>query len=204
MGKKIILSHKEVEVKVLLEVLAVYIILVLVLTGLYYFEPTITGFAAAAKEYDHSDWVNLQINDSEEIISTMFSLAIILILSSLLYNFVSYKGKNKFKLFKKVGEIRKESKKFQENKQRQLEFKKKGSIKAKKEIERQREGKSHKYVKCHKLLLIADKAWQNNNIQKAKKLYLKSRGLYTKLEYLEKKEIHGELNRLYKKFNKLP
>ena len=201
MGKKIILSHKEVEVKVLLEVFAVYVILVLVLAGLYYFEPTITGFAAAAKECDQSDWVNLQFNDSEEIISTMLSLVIILILSSLLYNFVSYKGKNKSKLFKKVGKIRRESKKFQENKQRQLKLKKKERIKAKKEIKRQREGKSHKYVKCHKLLLIADKAWQNNNIPKAKKLYLKSRGLYTKLEYLEKKEICDELTMLYNKLS---
>jgi len=200
MGKKIILSHKEVEVKVLLEVFAVYVVLALVLTGLYFFEPTITGFVAA-KEYDSGEGVKLQYSD--EIVSTMFSLAIILILSSLLYNFISYKGKNKSKLFKKIGKIRKESKKFQENKQRQSEFDKKERIKAKKEIKKQREGKSHKYVKCHKLLLIVDKSLQNNNIQKANKLYLKSRDLYTKLEYSEKKEMYGDLTRCYNKLSKL-
>ena len=73
----------------------------------------------------------------------------------------------------------------------------------KKEIEIKRKDKSRLFIKCHKLLLIADKALQNNNTQKAKRLYLKSRNLYTKLEYLEKKEIYDELTRLYNKLSKL-
>ena len=46
MGKKVNLFHREIEVKVLLEVLGVYGVLALVLVGAYYLEPTITGFVA--------------------------------------------------------------------------------------------------------------------------------------------------------------
>ncbi len=44
MGKKINLFHKKIENKILLKVIAVYAVLALALTGLYYLEPTITGF----------------------------------------------------------------------------------------------------------------------------------------------------------------
>ena len=47
MSKKVKLFHKEIEVKVLLEVLAVYAILALAFTGIYYLKPTITGFAVS-------------------------------------------------------------------------------------------------------------------------------------------------------------
>ena len=50
MGKKIKLFHREIEVKVLLEVLAVYVILAFVLTGLYYLEPRVTGFAIVTEQ----------------------------------------------------------------------------------------------------------------------------------------------------------
>ena len=50
MGKKIELFHREIEVKVLLEVLAVYVILAFVLTGLYYLEPAVTGFAIVTEQ----------------------------------------------------------------------------------------------------------------------------------------------------------
>ena len=73
---------------------------------------------------------------------------------------------------------------------------------AKEEIEIKRKDKSRLFIKCHKLLLIADKALQNNNIQNAKKLYSKSRNLYTKLEYIEKTEIYDELNGLYNNLSK--
>ena len=47
MGRKIKIFHTEVEIKLLLEVLGVYVILALVLAGMLYLEPTITGFVAA-------------------------------------------------------------------------------------------------------------------------------------------------------------
>lgn len=47
MSKKIKLFHKDVEVKVLLELTAVYAILTLLFVGMLYLEPTITGFATA-------------------------------------------------------------------------------------------------------------------------------------------------------------
>ncbi len=73
---------------------------------------------------------------------------------------------------------------------------------AKTELKRKLEGKSRTFIKCHKLLSITDKALQNNDIARAKKLYSKTRNMYTKLEYLEKKEIYGELTALYNKLGK--
>ena len=37
--------HAEIEEKIVIELIAVYAILALMLTGIYYFEPSITGFA---------------------------------------------------------------------------------------------------------------------------------------------------------------
>ena len=63
MGKKIKLFHREIEVKILLEVLAVYVILAFVLTGLYYLEPEVTGFAIVTKHVN-----NIEIFKNEEYI----------------------------------------------------------------------------------------------------------------------------------------
>jgi len=50
---KIKLSHTEVEHKLFLEVLGVYVILALVLVGAYYVEPVITGFVTVTKQSDY-------------------------------------------------------------------------------------------------------------------------------------------------------
>src|SRR3989338_505678 len=68
MGKKIELFHREIEVKVLLEVLAVYAIVALILTGAYYFEPAITGFVTVTKQLNYTDEVNLEFSDSGEYV----------------------------------------------------------------------------------------------------------------------------------------
>ena len=47
---------------------------------------------------------------------------------------------------------------------------------------------------------MAHEAIRNNNIQKAKRLYLKGRGLYTKLEYLDRKDMYDDIMNLYNKF----
>ncbi|HJO01974.1 MAG TPA: hypothetical protein QF458_03565, partial [Candidatus Woesearchaeota archaeon] len=74
--------------------------------------------------------------------------------------------------------------------------------KAKIYLKRILKGKSRAFLKCHKLLSIADKALQNEDIPKAKKLYLKSRSMYIKLEYLERKEIYADLTAIYNKLRK--
>ncbi|MDP6600295.1 MAG: hypothetical protein QF798_02565, partial [Candidatus Woesearchaeota archaeon] len=74
--------------------------------------------------------------------------------------------------------------------------------KAKIDLKRILKGKSRAFLKCHKLLSIADKALQNEDIPKAKKLYLKSRSMYIKLEYLERKEIYADLTAIYNKLRK--
>ena len=66
MRKKISIFHKEVEVKVLLEVLAVKIILVLILAGVYLLEPTITGLIIGAEQFSYNDSLNLVLNESKE------------------------------------------------------------------------------------------------------------------------------------------
>ena len=106
------------------------------------------------------------------------------------------------KSLKELGEVF-EQKKKEKGFLRKIIKSEKKKIPEEKEIEIKRKNKSRLFIKCHKLLLIADKALQNNNTQKAKRLYLKSRNLYTKLEYLEKKELYDELNKLYNKFSKL-
>ncbi|MBW2976485.1 hypothetical protein KY347_03500 [Candidatus Woesearchaeota archaeon] len=53
MGKKINLFHRKIEVKLLLEVLGVYAVLALALTGMYYLEPRLTGFAAAENQLNY-------------------------------------------------------------------------------------------------------------------------------------------------------
>src|SRR3989338_5485490 len=90
MGKKIKLSHREVEVKVFLEVLAVFAILILAFSGLYYLEPRIMGYAIM--ENDYSDRIGLELRYSDDIIRTMLFSVIALILSLLAYN-ITLRGK---------------------------------------------------------------------------------------------------------------
>lgn len=71
MGKKIKLSHKEVEVKVFLEILAVYFVLAAALVGVYYLGQKITGFATVTKVFNYSDDVNLVFNESGEYVWTL-------------------------------------------------------------------------------------------------------------------------------------
>jgi len=66
MDKKIKLFHREAKVKVLLEVLAIYVILALVLSGLYNFVPVITGSVTVSKEFSYSDDLNLILNGSSD------------------------------------------------------------------------------------------------------------------------------------------
>ncbi len=89
-----------------------------------------------------------------------------------------------------------------EEKRKQEEKANQEELNAEVEIKRKREGKSRLFVKCHKLLLKANKAIESNDIAKAKKLYLKTRDTYIRLEYLEKKEIYGELTELYNKLSR--
>ncbi len=66
MGRKIKLSHTEVDVKLFLEALAVFGILALVLVGVYYLEPAITGFVTVTKQLNYTDEVNLEFSESGE------------------------------------------------------------------------------------------------------------------------------------------
>ena len=110
------------------------------------------------------------------------------------------------KSLKELGEIFEEMKKEKKQgiikKLVKREKKVKQPEEAKAQLKKKLEGKSRTFIKCHKLLSIADKALQNNDIVRAKKLYLKTRDLYIKLEYLEKKEIYNELTALYNKLSK--
>ena len=65
MGRKIKLSHEEIEVKAFLEVLGVYAILALVLVGVYYLEPAITGFVTVTKQLNYTDEVDLEFNEDQ-------------------------------------------------------------------------------------------------------------------------------------------
>lgn len=196
-AKKIVLSHTKVEVKVLLEVLAIYVIFAVVIIGLYYLNPTIPGIFITPQDYDTKQ-INLSDN-SDVIITTMFSLAIISIVALQIYNLVSSKGKKKSKLLKKVKEIREESKKFQNEKKLQSDLEKWEQLEAKKDVRRYIIGKSRLFIKCHRFLLKASNALENNNIRTAKNHYFKTRNSYIKLEYHEKKELYKELSGIYNK-----
>ncbi|MBI2651536.1 hypothetical protein HYX01_03630 [Candidatus Woesearchaeota archaeon] len=63
-------------------------------------------------------------------------------------------------------------------------------------------GKDRYFVKCHGLLLKADKAFSNKDFIKAKKLYRKIRNKYIELEYADKKDIYKEVLELYNKLNR--
>jgi len=66
--RKVKISHEEVELKKLLEGLAVFVLLALVLAGIYVIEPTITGFIVFSKEVSYTDTVNLVLNESGEYV----------------------------------------------------------------------------------------------------------------------------------------
>ncbi len=68
MARKIKLSHEEVEVKLFLEVMGVYVVLALLLVGAYYLGPTITSFVAVEKQINYTDNVNLEFNESDSYI----------------------------------------------------------------------------------------------------------------------------------------
>jgi len=62
--RKIKLSHEEVEVKLFLEVIGVYMVLALLLVGAYYLEPAITSFVTVTKQINYTDDVNLEFDES--------------------------------------------------------------------------------------------------------------------------------------------
>ncbi|MAE43339.1 hypothetical protein CMO93_06190, partial [Candidatus Woesearchaeota archaeon] len=68
MSKKINIFHREIEVKVLLEVLAIHILLALILTGAYVLEPIITGLVTGAEQFNYVDKVDIEFNESGEYI----------------------------------------------------------------------------------------------------------------------------------------
>ncbi len=66
MGRKIKISHREIEVKAFLEVLGIYLVLALALVGVYYLGPMVTGFVTVTKQVNYSDDVGLVFNESGE------------------------------------------------------------------------------------------------------------------------------------------
>ena len=68
---KIKLSHTEVEVKLFLEVLGVYAVLAMVLVGIFYLEPVITGFVTVTKQLNYTDEVNLEFNEDQTYVWTL-------------------------------------------------------------------------------------------------------------------------------------
>ena len=56
--------------------------------------------------------------------------------------------------------------------------------------------------KCHKLLLDAKVTLGNNNIEKARDLYIEARNIYVALENKEKHAVYHELHELYAKLPK--
>lgn len=71
MDKKIKLSHNEVDVKLFLEVLGVYAVLVFVLLGIYYLGPAITGFVAVEKQVNYTDDVNFAADEDSVFVWTL-------------------------------------------------------------------------------------------------------------------------------------
>ena len=63
-------------------------------------------------------------------------------------------------------------------------------------------GKSKLFVRCHKSLLMAKSAINEDDISHARKLYLKSLHMYGKMDYHDKKDIHNELRNIYQNLKK--
>jgi len=68
---KIKLGHEEVEHKLFLEVMGVYVILALVMVGAFYLEPIITGFVTVTKQLNYTDEVNLEFNEDQTYVWTL-------------------------------------------------------------------------------------------------------------------------------------
>jgi len=66
--RKVKISHHEVDVKLFLEIMAVYGILAIALAGVYLLEPTITGFITVAKQINYVDNVNQEFNETSEYV----------------------------------------------------------------------------------------------------------------------------------------
>ncbi len=94
MAKKVNLFHREIEVRVLLEVLAVYVVLASVLVGIYYLEPNITGFAIATEQINGNSVLNIKLDNSEEIITIMMTLGIGWLIFILVRKFIFSGGEN--------------------------------------------------------------------------------------------------------------
>ena len=60
-------------------------------------------------------------------------------------------------------------------------------------------GKSRSLRRYYKLLKAAHAAFAGNDLRKAKEIYTKARDIYIDMEYSEKKEVHQELMKLYRK-----
>jgi len=73
---------------------------------------------------------------------------------------------------------------------------------SKADMEKRRKGKSNKFAKCHKLLVDAEYALRRGDTNMASELYLKSRDIYVKLDYTEKKDIYKEITDMYNKLRK--
>lgn len=56
--------HNKGEIKVLLEILVVCAVLVLVLIGIYYFEPSVVGLVTVTKQINYTDKVSLEFKES--------------------------------------------------------------------------------------------------------------------------------------------
>jgi len=127
------------------------------------------------------------------------------------------KERSKLKIRLEKEKEREEERKLKER-QREIEFRKRTDekrrqkalkikireeqLKIRNEIKKKREGKSGKFAKCHDLLLRAEHALEKNIKDDAHRLYIKARNVYTKLEYIEKKEIYEDLMKLYRKLKK--
>ena len=86
--------------------------------------------------------------------------------------------------------------KLAENKPKEIVNEEKAAIK------KRIEGETGNFSRCHVALAKAGEALNRGDKARAKKFYLKSRELYTKLEYNEKKEIYSQLMEMYNKLSR--
>jgi len=199
---KIRLSHTEVEHKLFLEVLGVYVVLVLIVTGLYYLNPSIIGYIIVSKDYNNADGINSSFK-SDEIISTMSFLFLLSIFFLLTFKFISFARKNRTIFPKNIRRFHAKRKKFIIMRKMHVTIKEKKRLNVKNAIKRAVEGKSKKFAKCYKLILKIDELLHEGDIPGAKISYSKALDMYKKLEYWEKKEVYKKLGSLYKKIVKL-
>jgi len=102
--------------------------------------------------------------------------------------------------FKRVGEEERRKRELETRKEKELEIKtREEQLKIRNEIKKKRESNSGKFTKCHDLLLRSEHALDRNLMDESRKFYIKARDVYTKLEYIEKKEIYEDLMKIYRK-----